>query len=182
MVCKCRAHDVAFTVYPPGFVPYARRPLLSQGADDGDPSVEDIVRDAANGIAWAREAPGGTDRWWSLQCRTLGRAVKITGLDTSSDVRDAIAIGIGVPLSLLAQGSRAVGYRQRGAAVLAVIGALGEAPLERLLRAGALADCWGTPWRWDRSPPRLRCLALHSWRDTRKPSTNLEPRAPPPGR
>ena len=179
-VCRCHAHDIAFTAYPPGFVPYARRPLLSQGTADVVPAVEDIARDAANGIPWSRSVPGGTDRWWSTQGRILWRAAEITGLGASTHVRDAVAIGLGVSLSLLAQGRDARGYRQRGTAVLAVIAELGDEPLERLLLAGALAGAWGAQWRWECSPPRLRCLVPRHWRDTPRSSTTLGHRVPPP--
>lgn len=179
-VCRCHVHDVAFSAYPPGFVPYARRTLLTEASPGGAPSVEDVARDASNGIAWSRTSAGGSDRWWSTQGRILDQTVEAAGLGTSSDVRDAVAVATGLPVSLLAQGAQAGGYRQRGTAVLAVIAGLGANPLERLLLAGALADCWGVPWRWDREPPRLRCLVPPELRTSPIRSTTSGRRVPPP--
>lgn len=179
-VCRCHVHDVAFTAYPPGFVPYARRSLLDGGPVGAAPSFESVARDAANGIPWSRSAAGGSDRWWSTQGRILDRAARATGIGPAIDARDAIAVVTGLPLSLLAQGGRAAGYRQRGAAVGAVLTALGTDPLERLLLAGALAGCWGLPWQWDRESLRLRCLVPPDLRRSRIPSTTSGPRGPPP--
>lgn len=106
--------------------------------------------------------------------------MEVTGLGASTDVRDAIAIATGVPLSLLARGSQAGGYRQRGEAVVEVLTALGDDPLDRLLVAGALAGCWGTPWRWERAPSRLRCLVPRSLWESPRLSTTSGHRTPPP--
>jgi hypothetical protein len=83
-VLRCRTHRRFFTVYPPGYVPYARKPLVRVAPDGGalrgpakgeperfEGTLFDAARDAARGIAWRRE--GGTDHEWSAEKRRMVR-------------------------------------------------------------------------------------------------------------
>lgn len=182
-VCRCRAHDAAFTAYPPGFVPYARRALLTTldggttAANDAV-ALADVARDAAGGTAWPRSAPGGSSRWWPTQTRLLDRLGSIFGAFEGQFVQEAISLALHLPLHLLAHLTTASGYRSRGAALLAVLEHL-QGDLDRLLLAGAMAGVWGAPWRWESSPPRLRPLVPPHLRDLSKRSTTSGPRAPP---
>jgi hypothetical protein len=179
-VCRCHAHGLFFAIYPPGFVPYSRRPLLeAPGAPATEtPSFASVAREAADGVAWTRAAVGGTDRWWTTQTRLLRRlAWAVGGLAGSS--RDLVAVAIGLPLRLLARVAEAAGFRARGRTLIDVLDALGD-DLDRLLLAGALAGCWGAPWRWQRAPPRLVPVVPAHLVDLAKRSTTSGPRAPPP--
>jgi hypothetical protein len=175
-VCRCRAHDVAFTVYPPGFVPYARRNLLPL-PEDTTPSVATVADQAANGQPWPRHMPGGSDRWWTTQTRLLARAISLAGADDLA--RDMIALAIGVPLAVLDAMRKAVGYRQRGLAVRSFLDSLEPLPLERLLLAGFLAGLWGPAFRWQTLPPRLVPVVPTHLVDLARASTTLGPRGPP---
>ncbi len=175
-VCRCHAHGLCFSVYPAGFVPYARRALLDGSASA--PSYAQAAEDAAAGVAWPRSASGGSDRWWTTQRRLLRRLCEVLGADGTT-LRDRAAIALGLPLRLLADVAGTVGYRARGRAVVAVLDALGD-DLDRLLLAGALTGAWGRPWRWQRSPPRLVPLVPAHLGDAAIPSTTSKRRIPPP--
>lgn len=150
VVCRCHAHGAWFSVYPAGFVPYARRPLLDV-AGSGSPSYEAAAREAAAGHAWPRLSDG--ERSWSTQRRLIRRLSEAFGaFDVAA--RDVVGIALGLPLRLLSHLAGAVGYRARGRAVVAVLDGVGD-ELDRVLLAGALARAWGHPWRWQRAPPRL---------------------------
>lgn len=179
-VCRCHAHDVAFTAYPPGFVPYARRTLVEAvGTTSADaPSLAEVARDAAAGRAWPRSAPGGSSRWWPTQTRLLARLGAIFGAFHNSFTREAIALALHLPLHLIAHLTTASGYRSRGSALLAVLGHL-RGDLDRVLLAGAIAGVWGAPWRWECDPPGLVPLVPSHLRDLAKRSATSGPRAPP---
>ena len=115
-VLRCMSHDLGFTLYPPGHVPYGRRaiaPVAADGslvrgddaeaeADDGHEedgqavppkalafsgTIFDAALDAARGRIWQRgHLPGGTDRWWSTQGRWIERALLLLGLDPTQSV------------------------------------------------------------------------------------------------
>lgn len=174
-ICRCHAHGLYFAVYPPGFVPYARRPLLDTANETA--SYAAVARDAAAGVAWRRAPEGGRTRWWSTQRRILRRLGEALGAFTPA--RDVIALTIGLPLRVLARIAGAVGYRARGLALVAGIEALGGDP-DRLLLAGALAGTWGAPWRWQSSPARLVPLVPDHLTDPAIVSTNSRRRFPPP--
>lgn len=166
-ICRCHAHGLCFAVYPPGFVPYARRPLLDT-ADGVSPSFAAAARDAAAGVAWARAPEGTMARWWGTQTRLLRRLGEALG--AFSAARDVLAVALGVPLRVFARIADAVGYRARGRALVAGIEALGG-DLDRLLLAGALAGTWGPPWRWRPSPARLVPLVPDHLADSAMAST-----------
>lgn len=172
MVARCAVHEVAFTVYPPGHVPYGQRALVAVGPDgsavrDGDASATllEAARDAADGRAWERSIPTWSDAdpdpdldlpgWWSTQRRHLDLALRLTGVDPELDdrAREARCGALDVDTLVTMEGARAIrdrpGYRARGRAVVDVLAALPTSPLRRLLAAGHLAGLWGPPLWWD---------------------------------
>ena len=173
-VARCHAHGLSFTVYPPGFVPYARRALLEvPGAESPPPaalpSMATVAADAAAGVAWPRGA-AEEGRCWSTQGRVLTRLGRVVGASAEASDREFMAVALGLPLHLLWEVSEATGYRARGRALTEVVAILG---LDGLLLAGALTGCWGPPWRWQRAPARLVPLVpAHLWQAA-KASTTL---------
>jgi hypothetical protein len=179
VVIRCHTHRKAFTLYPPGYAPYARRIIAPVGPDGGmlrpEGKVEkaerfrdtlfDAALDAADGCAWFRDHVGGTDHWWHTQQRHLERAQAIFGLlpATDSSLRHELAETLAIEgLVLEEQTSNlraaSVGYRERGEAVRAVLANLAPTPLlaDRLLEAGYLAGYWGAPYRWLADAQALR--------------------------
>lgn len=175
LVMKCRPHRVHFTIYPPGHVPYGRVPLVqlapdgSELGDDGDIASRfadtyfEAGPDAARGDAWARECPGGTDRWWSTQLRRLRRACRVTGVEPElpPGLRERLAEVLDVDGAVLAAAVAGIeadgGYRARGRAVVSVLGALGPTwpTWWRLAEAGWLAGVWRRPVYASRGTPAL---------------------------
>ena len=171
-VCRCIAHDIAFTVYPPGFFPYSRRSLTPvETVACSEPSFVEVAQDAASGNAWPRS--GASQRKWSTLTRLLSRFATIFGI-SNPKIQELVALSLHLPLHLLAQLRAAAGYRDRGAAILAVIQHL---DLDQLLLAGAISGIWGPPFRWQTAPARL--VSLLPLPSRSKASTNSVPRGPP---
>ena len=75
-VFRCENHLVSFTVYPTGWMPYGRRPLI------GEVSTFEAVEQLSNGSRWPEHATGSTPtgktqrRWvsaWSILIDTCPR-------------------------------------------------------------------------------------------------------------
>lgn len=189
---RCRTHGRAFTLYPPGHVPYGREAIAPVSHDGGCIRAEDegeawastvfsAALDAAEAEPWCREDPtgdhagGGSERWWSTQGRRLDRLTRLVGVSPGLDTlqRQRLAEVLAVSLLLLLEHAKAIaatpGYRTRGLAVRTVLGAL---PVDlrasdRLVAAGHLVGLWGPPYRWDDSTSTLR--SLYRDFDTRGP-------------
>jgi hypothetical protein len=179
LVAECQTHGVAFTLYPPGHVPYGRvsvAPVDREGqllriADgaSGDrptawePTIMGAAQDAAEGRAWPRSGDDWTDASgsWRTQGRRIRQAAEILGL---TGLAECPLVG---PLGVTTLGHResiatfaeATGYRSRGAAVCPVVREIEVASrpqLDLILSAGLAAGRWGKPWRWDGASRRLR--------------------------
>ncbi len=168
-VLRCEVHGVHFTAYPPGFTPYARRALVEGPALHDASSLVEVVQEASEGKLWAREAAGGTDRWWSTQLRLLTRVEQLFGLRRAA-WRQAVALTMGLALGALEATSCVRGVRARG---LALHGLLQGLDTDDLLRLGAMTGCWGRPWFWmrdrqalvplgGRDPPMLSTTSVRS--------------------
>lgn len=175
-VMRCQTHLRGFTVYPPGHVPHGRTAVTQVGFDGHEligtardaqafeGTLFDAALDAAQGKAWPRDCPGGTDRWWPKQCRHLEAAARLCGVHPDLDlaVRHALGAALRVETLVLVEGAQAIvaspGYRSRGQAVCAVLDrvAAGPSVLERVLCTGHLAGLWGPALLWDIEIGRLR--------------------------
>lgn len=182
-VVRCRAHHRAFTLYPPGHVPYGRRAIAPVSSDDRRVCDEDgapawsstmfsAALDAQDGAAWSRDdgsddyTGGGSDRWWSTQCRHLARLMRLVGVHPNDpELRRArLSHVLIVPLLLLLEQARLLGrgagYRARGGAICAVLSTLPASGrvADQLAAAGWVAGLWGQPHRWDHANGALRPL------------------------
>jgi len=176
-VLRCGEHDrVAFTLYPPGHVPYGRQRIAPVAVDgsavrgESDDAVEAFgstafaaAVDAANGQPWSRDERGP---WWSVQGRWLAHLMDWVGVavDVDDVLRARLAATLGVAQLLLLDQVKhivaAPGYRSRGQAVTAVLAALSRdaSQYHRLVVAGYEAGLWARPLRWDADAARLRAL------------------------
>lgn len=175
VVCLCHAHGRCFSVYPPNFLPYARRGLVAV-AGEKTPSFETAAREAASGFAWPRLSDG--ERSWSTQRRLLLRLAKAFGAFNPA-AREVVAIALRLPLRLLSVLAQSEGYRAYGRALVAVFDVVGD-HVDRVLLAGALTGAWGHPWRWQRKPPRLVCLVPAHLAESAIHSTSLKQSFTPP--
>ena len=165
VVCRCRAHGVFFTVYPPGYVPYGRVAVIAEDSEgraiQGEPLGTTV-------FGAALEASTGNERR-RMQRRTMQRRLSVCaamlGLwpALSEAVRDQIADALWVPRLAARASARVYGTArllvERSALLLEL---LGRVPLARrragLLVAGCIAGLWGRPSRWDPGGPMLRPL------------------------
>jgi len=168
-VARCRTHRQAFTLYPPGHVPYGRVAVAPRAPDGGAVQVArarpleayratlfEAALDAAEGSAWHREHEGATAHWWPTQHRSLAVATRLLGLadEVPARHREQVAELLGVERLCVHEAARSIraapGYRARGRAVCRVLAAVppGRFVPERLLECGTLAGLWGAPLRW----------------------------------
>jgi hypothetical protein len=150
-VVHCGLHGKAFTLYPPGHVPYGRvamapvstgGALVKEGASGEDTPGETPIAqldwpgtvfgaaiDAAEGRAWPRAHPA-CPAHWRTQGRRLLRGARLLGIgpttaDDGLPHREQMARRLGVPtLLIVGQALRwrdARGYRERGAAISGVL-------------------------------------------------------------
>jgi hypothetical protein len=180
---KCKVHKKFSTVYPLGYVPYGRQPLLAV-VPDGKPLQEpkagaaskpdldapwrdtmfQAALDAAEREPWPREPEKPSNRWWPQQRRMLAWAMKLLGLGSDAGSRTALLIAsvLAVPMMLLKEGIDSIrakpGYYRRGRAICSVLRSMPPDfnRLDRLLAAGHHAGLWGQPYRWD---PRTQTLS-----------------------
>jgi hypothetical protein len=190
-VLKCHSHGMAFTLYPPGHVPYGRCAVAPVAPDastlatrveasgceprahDLDPvppqartfsgTVFDAAIDAAQGLAWQREAQleppeDGINRWWRTQHRHLTLATRLLGVapELARAEQLEVAAVLGVPALLLSELARGLegsgGYAAQGQAVVEVLACLarGRSLADRIVRSGHIVGLWREPFCWDR--------------------------------
>ena len=155
-VLRCETHERAFTVYPLGFVPYARRQLREGPAKHGVPSLTDVIRETATHGARARGAGVGTRGSWSTQQRILQLASRMFGLSTPERSLRA-ANTSGLTLTDLCASASMKGCRARARALHPLVDVL---PTDDLLVLGARMGCWGTPHRWRSDRDQLAALTV----------------------
>lgn len=174
-VIYCRAHDVCFTLYPPGQVPYGRTALVVMGPegksvvkDRGPPfagTYFDAALDAARGIAWGKESYEGSQHPRFLtQCRHLCRCARLMGLGATEREREKVAELLGIAGLELQEAGQAVqsqqGYRETGLAICQVLTLLPEtqATFQRLTTCGYYVGIWPRVQWW--AGRRWRCSGL----------------------
>ena len=172
LVVRCETHGVAFTLYPPGHVPYGRVAVAAvdvQGkplhrADDTtgvvqlawEQSMFGAAQDAAKRVAWPRSGydAASLQGSWRTQGRYILQASEVFGLTRSEHPSLVGVLGV----SALGQREAACAYRNaqgyeaRGRAVCVVLDELELAQgdlLDMILRAGFAVGRWGRPRRWD---------------------------------
>lgn len=179
-VAECASHKLAFTLYPPGYVPYGRTAIAAVSSDGqavvdaerrpGEATVAWRVTvfgaacDASCGRAWPRSAREGHESF-RTQCRRVELGATLLGVLVASDaVQLAMAAVLGVAALMLRDASCTFHapswrrYTHRGRALHGPLAALEGAGgvLERILVAGALVGQWGTAYRWESQARVLR--------------------------
>jgi hypothetical protein len=171
-VGRCRTHGGYFTVYPPGFTPFARqriapaeppKPRAAPAVAAGEVwsgTVFEAATQAATSRGWERD-PGyeeGTPKpRHSTVRRRVAAAARLLGLcaETSEREAEVVAQVLALPGLDHTTGRRAfaqaASLRERGAVVVSVLERLSLAgSLERrLLTAGCLTGLWGPALLWD---------------------------------
>lgn len=156
VVARCVTHRHCFTIYPPGYAPYLRRPVLAVTPDGracGDAvasSLFEAARDAADGQSWRPSGAAYTTERWRTQQRHIQVVVSMLGLDSgaSSAVREQISHRLCVPLlDLEPAPPQWSGYRSRGRRVMEVLARLPRTVSlpKQLLQCGCAAGLWPAP-------------------------------------
>lgn len=197
-VVRCHTHEITFTLYPPGHVPYGRKSIGSPIPTVGPTGVNAFVGTifeaslhAAQKKPWPRSAPGGSDRWWGTQRQYLSIAMHLCGVapGMTLTLRELVAAALQIKQLACLDGSAAIaahpGYQSRGQAVHAVLEQLpgGPCAIERLSVSGHLIGFWGTPYVWDPRISRLRQLDFERFNsDLRKKAQAHPPPSTKAGR
>jgi hypothetical protein len=189
-VIRCRTHQKGFTIYPPGFVPYARQPLTPVAPDghlttatSGAPlftgTYFDAALDAAAGRFWPRESTSDSlSARYGTQKRHLSRALLLLGIQPGlhARLREEAAQILAVPGQLLHDSAALIqahpNYHNQGKAICHVLDVLKPSAslFERLADAGAGVCLWPALQLWD---PRQKILRLSPFRPIR---TRASPR------
>lgn len=142
LVVRCTTHGVYFTLYPPGWTPWGRKPVVAASVDQ---TLFSAARDASSGVLWprhqAREQNDG--KVARAQSRHIAYAARWLGLWGGDGLEDAIFEALGLDSLDAHQKARqrwaqASGRKVRGQLVVDVVEELqgGAFLLERLLQAG----------------------------------------------
>lgn len=182
-VLRCRGHGRAFTVYPPGHVPYGQVPLVVLAPDGGavlgadgktDETFFAAVMDAAKAepALWPRASaptPPGAVR--SSQRRRVHGAAALLGLAGDAPGPDVSAAVTHLPCGALVEARQQLaeshGLPAWARALVGFVGDLarraGRALMDRLAVLGHLAGWWGRPYRWVPRGGRLLELGRPFW-------------------
>lgn len=167
-VVRCRTHGCGFTLYPHGFAPYRRQPVLKVAPDGGPVDTEEVgldqdfadtvfaaALDADAGRPWARDCHDSMPEFfWGTQGRHLGLATRLMGLarDLGDRAREAVAAVLSISGLMQRERSSAKGYRALGRAVCDLLRRLRGRPVSKafsILVSGHLVGLWGEPGLWD---------------------------------
>lgn len=171
-VARCRMHERAFTVYPPGHVPYGRQALVVIGPDgsevrptDGAAALAGAAADARDDKLWPRDS--AEDGVRTTQRRYVRALAAILGVIVGGVITPALAAAVlHLPEGRLVETAQRVAGSpsvvELGKEVSELLAALarrgGRWLVDRMAVLGHLARWWGRPWRW---VPRLgQLLAL----------------------
>lgn len=156
VVARCHAHGQSFTLYPAGFTPYSRVPVVGAGADAvrDDGTVFGAVVDAALGTLWPVHSVrcrgcGQTQRRWLRQCAGwLGIAGGVAACEAAAA---RLAVPLAVALGGYGRFHASAFRRSRGPALDAVLRArawhLDDLPA--LLATGGASGVVGRAWLTD---------------------------------
>ncbi len=173
LVLECKVHGHAFTIYPCGHVPYGRVAVAPVSEDGqllgGDApwmaTMLSAVLDAEQCDLWPCDSPAGDARRRRTQGRRVACAEALLGLDGRRiEPLSQLAVLLGLPTQVLLDAAReltaSVGLNARAQVVAPVLAQLplGRCLLDAVLRAGALADLWGPPIRFEPARGRRRFL------------------------
>lgn len=181
---QCKTHGIGFTLYPPGYFPYGRKPIAPVGLDGylltQDTGAERFVGtyfeaaiDAAKGRFWPAESLlGNCEARYQTQTRHINRTLSLLGLDPQLDDKQREAIGylLDIPGQSLHDRIKSLtgrnSYRLKGLAICDILDQItpGASILERIAEVGAIVDLWPTPFSWY---PHLNRLLPMSFRITR---------------
>lgn len=176
-VMRCRTHEIGFTLYPPGYPPWGRKPWVRDGGvARGEGEVQDNLEwfrntyfdaalEAAEGVFWPREkvldAEWGTPSDLTQRCH-LCRAIRLLGMDQEPSRRELFAQLFCLPGQILHEAAAIIGQRPPLAdlgrvvrTVLAAIPSTLTGVFESLAICGAAVGLWPPLQVWRPALHRL---------------------------
>lgn len=169
-VVRCRVHNVSFTLYPEGHVPYGRVAVLSERDEayeiDTKSSLVGAAIAAARGERWPEELifdeQGPVQRTQSRRVKWLGKAVGFDHPQVESSVLGELGLtAVEVNAPTLPQRVSALGrLATEPASLLRIVGALdlvgrlGPVWVMPGVGCGRLVSARGSFARYMRGPPR----------------------------
>lgn len=170
-VVICYIHCRIFTLYPPGWTPYSRKPLVhlaldftptntDEGVDKFTGTIFDAALDAAKHHFWPKESDADslTPRF-STQIRHLQRTAILFGIEDPSKalLQQQLIQILQIPGQLLHDSSRNIeicgGCELRGRVISEILQALPNTTtiFQKLASAGHLAGLWPAPFMCDKT-------------------------------
>jgi hypothetical protein len=144
-VCRCRFHELSFTIYPFGMMPYSRRSLIDA------PTYLSAVSDATQGIKWPEITPdqGSTFKTQKRHIRLWCQLIGVDPLTTEGERLEA-SVSLGVSHLHLREGAEKIRagptYEGRARIVMGVLNVLtGGSSLSTILQQGYTVRLWGSP-------------------------------------
>lgn len=139
VILRCAHHGCCWTLYPPGFAPFLRRPITS--ARGWVNTLFLAAWAAAHGeVAWPRDQrlEGPARPCWRTQTRQIAAAALLLGLADGDD-RPAQQLGVDIDDAhkAIAQFRSATGFRGRARAIKALLTKAEPHDIERNLRRAA---------------------------------------------
>jgi len=126
-IVLCVTHGRAFTLYPPGWFPFSRRPVAVRSRD-WTKTIFVAAVCAAAGQLWPEEQAGDYGHRATSQRRFIERCGQWLGLDESLRQGEVVAEALGVPLAIYAssqeQWTDAAGRVQRGRVIRDLLAAV----------------------------------------------------------
>ena len=153
MVVYCKTHDVHYTVYSPGHVPYGRAPVAAPGAGAGLSGWRGTVFEPAMCPGWRRQYEYGGGTCWHTRRRWLRRGGKLLGLSGEVTVGEGVAALLEIPLHVHAAARVCFSSGKiddECTALVNVLSAVAVTPRlwRQMMRAGRLTGFWGDAWEW----------------------------------
>lgn len=152
-IVRCVTHGVYFTLYPPGFTPWGRRPVAD---DDVDETVFGPALEAATGCLWPRHKLRAQDdgRYALAQRRHIRRAAQWLGLVGADGQADQVSQLLEIPSLATHQKARmdfeqARSRGERGEIVACILEAIPHDSTwtRRLLGAGTATQIFDVVYR-----------------------------------
>lgn len=175
----CHTHQISFTIYPPGYVPYGRKKLAPVGPDglletekSGTQRFEgtyfDAALDAADGRFWTAESITGSQTpRYQTQLRHLERATIILGIhpDIDDKHQELFSHILNVAGQLFNDNKISDDHlsQDKGVAICNILAEIAptQSLFERIVEAGSLMSLWPMPQVWR---PGLSCFKNPSFR------------------
>jgi hypothetical protein len=187
-VMRCCTHEIGFTLYPPGYTPWGRKPWVCEGVvAKGEDDVEDHAErfrntyfeaalGAAEDVFWSREKTIDSDfalpSDLTQECH-LSRAIRLLGMNQEPSQREIFAQLLRLPGQILNDAARIIGQvpslGDLGRAVCTVLEAIPSTlscVFESLAICGAAIGLWPPLHVWR---PGLRRLLRRAFPTGRTP-------------